>query len=599
MRFALIFSCLLCAAQSIRGDIIHPEDGSLRAIHFTDAKEGWAVGDDGIIQHTIDGGATWERQASGTRASLRGVYFFDESVGWAVGREELPFAAGSVGVVLYTKDGGIRWQRLLDKSLPGLNAIRFTDRQTGLMMGDGVEPFTSGLFRTTDGGKSWEPVRGGWTPGWLAGDFQDGKTGILAGPWGRLATFRDDTWASASSDQFAGRAIRDVKILPRRLLAVGDAGLILTSASAGAAWAHADINLAPEARTNLDFHAIAAQGDRVWIVGRPGSVVLASKDGGATWTTQKTGQPLPLHAVAFVDGERGWAVGAGGTILHTANGGASWTTQKRGSARTPLLCVAAQATEIPLDTLAKIAGTEGYHATALAVTCADPTHAAFRQSRMPQRLHQAVRQVGGVVGEECARFPLPQYLHIASKDRILAFWNQSHGGQAERELLRSLVLSLRQWRPDTVIVGDPEASSASALIAEAMVEAARRAEDPEAFPEQIQVLGLSVWKTRSLFAETRGGGVSVETSLWSPILEMSPREAAMTPMATIRDNALSPLPATRNYRSLSGTTNSDLMQGVNAPNGEARRLVPESTLDAKQLACSDEFDVVSSGDRPQ
>ncbi len=49
-----------------------PEDSPIRALQFVDEKEGWAAGDDGIVLHTIDGGKTWERQFSGTRASFAG-----------------------------------------------------------------------------------------------------------------------------------------------------------------------------------------------------------------------------------------------------------------------------------------------------------------------------------------------------------------------------------------------------------------------------------------------------------------------------------------------------------------------------------------------
>src|SRR6516162_7314019 len=73
------------------------EDAALHAIQFVDDKEGWAVGDEGVVWHSIDGGKNWERQSTGVRASLRSVYFFPEApnVGWAAGREELPNGAGS------------------------------------------------------------------------------------------------------------------------------------------------------------------------------------------------------------------------------------------------------------------------------------------------------------------------------------------------------------------------------------------------------------------------------------------------------------------------------------------------------------------------
>src|SRR5205823_14090830 len=121
MRAFLAAIVLFAVAQAGFGaDLRYTDDAALRAVQFVDnGKEGWAVGDEGVILHTIDGGQTWERQATGTRASLRSLVFLTPYVGWVVGREELP--RGSAGVLLFTRDGGEAWQRLLAHSLPGLN----------------------------------------------------------------------------------------------------------------------------------------------------------------------------------------------------------------------------------------------------------------------------------------------------------------------------------------------------------------------------------------------------------------------------------------------------------------------------------------------
>ncbi|HEX6624734.1 MAG TPA: YCF48-related protein, partial [Pyrinomonadaceae bacterium] len=46
------------------------------------------------------------------------------------------------------------------------------------------------------------------------------------------------------------------------------------------------------------------------------------------WEKQKSGTLAWLRAVFFVDGERGWAVGAKGALLSTADGGASWQPRR-------------------------------------------------------------------------------------------------------------------------------------------------------------------------------------------------------------------------------------------------------------------------------
>src|SRR5262249_9741172 len=160
---------------AVASDIYHVEDATLRSVFFIDNKEGWVVGDEGMILHTIDGGATWQRQRaplrSAQRVSLRSVHFLSQFVGWVVGREELPHGMGSVGVILFTSDGGLEWKQQLANTLPGLNLVRFADVKTGYFLGDGSAQFPTGVFRTTDAGKSWEPVAGPRATSWLAGDF--------------------------------------------------------------------------------------------------------------------------------------------------------------------------------------------------------------------------------------------------------------------------------------------------------------------------------------------------------------------------------------------------------------------------------------------
>jgi photosystem II stability/assembly factor-like uncharacterized protein len=73
---------------------------SLRAIAFTDARRGWAVGAGGHVWATMDGGVRWTRQASGTEAYLSDVAFLNARDGWAVGTN---------GTTIATADGGRTW----------------------------------------------------------------------------------------------------------------------------------------------------------------------------------------------------------------------------------------------------------------------------------------------------------------------------------------------------------------------------------------------------------------------------------------------------------------------------------------------------------
>jgi len=609
------------AAQAV--ELRHVDDAPLHAIQFVDANEGWAVGDDGVVWHTIDGGRTWDRQATGVRASLRSVQFLNPYVGWIAGREEQPAGAGSVGVLLYTRDGGMKWQRLLTNALPGLNVIRFADAQHGFLLGDGADQYPSGVFKTGDGGRTWMPVPGPRGATWLAGDFQDGETGALAGAWNRLSTLRATGFGTADLDPFGGRNLRGLQLRGSRALAVGQGGIVLTSQTSGASWGFADLKLATEVLAAWDFHGLHVVGDQVWVVGRPGSAVLHSPDRGASWKVLKTGQSLPLNAVFFLDEQRGWAVGELGSILGTTDGGKTWTVQRRGGQRVAVLFVNARSTTLPLDTVALLGGEEGYLGAALRVACPDPNTdlrmllqremkegtidpaelerqlarvaAASGGATQPQRQAAAVRGTGGAGSELLWQFPLPLHLASADPQHLLKFWNQLHGNQASRQLLRQMVLALRTWRPDVVITDHPDLKKsgcpADGLVAEALHEAFTEAADPKAFPEQIEQLGLAPWgvaKVYTLWDRGQDAQVIVNNHAVRDRLEATLCEFA-APMAGLLAGLPVALPAQRYYRLLDsrieGAANSaDLMGGVGlGPQSGARRALPAAAEPAAEV----------------
>jgi photosystem II stability/assembly factor-like uncharacterized protein len=558
------------------------EDAPLRAIQFIDEREGWAVGDDGVIWHSIDGGKNWERQSSGIRASLRSVHFVSPWVGWIAGREELP-GGGSSGVVLFTRDGGVAWRRLMVHSLPALYLVRFVDDKTGYLAGDGSEQFPSGLFATTDGGKSWGPVPGPRAPSWRAADFNR-EGGALAGAWNRLATVRRAQVFAIDQDTLGGRNLCGLQLRGDGGVAVGEGGLVLLSSkSRGSTWNYTDLKLPADVQANWDFHAVGGTGTHIWAIGRPGSAALHSPDGGRNWDTVRTGQTMPLHGLYFRDEKTGWAVGDLGTILATVDGGKTWLVQRRGGQHAAVLSVHARPAGNPLETAALLGSAEGYLAAALWTTAPEPASADLVRVGESARCAGAWRQAGGAMADSLWQFPLPSHLAAADRAALLLAWNKLHGGTAAEQLLRQVVLAIRMYRPEVVLTDCPDsASGADSFTAEAVVEAFRQAADPLSFPEQITSLGLEAHSAKKLYGVWKDGtGAHVRHDLTeiNDRLGSTLREFSAGPISLLsREHP----PTQRHFKLLAdhlpgAVGHRELMQGISlATGGLARRSLPSA-----------------------
>jgi len=71
---------------------------------------------------------------------------------------------------------------------------------------------------------------------------------------------------------------------------------------------------------------IAQAGERLVAVGHAG-LVITSDDNGKSWQQAEVPVSATLTAVDFPSPEQGWAVGHAGVILHSADGGRSWQKQ--------------------------------------------------------------------------------------------------------------------------------------------------------------------------------------------------------------------------------------------------------------------------------
>ena len=103
----------------------------------------WRVGRRGLIQKAEPNG-NWVTVPSGVNSDLFDITFAGSSAGWAVGHE---------GLILRTTDGGITWSRTASPSSEDLMHVSATSVLAARVITRGNK-----LFSTTDGGKSWTSI---------------------------------------------------------------------------------------------------------------------------------------------------------------------------------------------------------------------------------------------------------------------------------------------------------------------------------------------------------------------------------------------------------------------------------------------------------
>jgi photosystem II stability/assembly factor-like uncharacterized protein len=100
--------------------------------------------------------------------------------------------------------------------------------------------------------------------------------------------------------------------------------------------------IAVKAPDSVVLIAIANAGKRLVAVGEHG-VIIYSDDNGQNWRQAKVPVDLTLTAVQFGDAHNGWATGHYGVILHSADGGATWQKQLDGNQVNQMTMATAQA----------------------------------------------------------------------------------------------------------------------------------------------------------------------------------------------------------------------------------------------------------------
>jgi photosystem II stability/assembly factor-like uncharacterized protein len=562
---------------------------------FIDRQIGWVVGDRGTIWHTDDGGRHWDLQPSGVACRLESVCFINAQVGWAAGGFSYPYTHTGAGVLLSTEDGGRHWTRHTKLLLPPLKRVKFFGPRSGVAIADPSAMFPSGIFTTETSGRSWDPMPGERMLGSQVGDFLDARTGAIEGRGGPAAVVQGRLVALEEAAD-ALRGLRQPTRLeltpPNGGWGVGQGGLVLRTADQGASWHRPPGDLASLGVDQFDFAALEVRGANCWIAGNPGTRVFFTPDAGRTWSAFPTGQSIPLAAICFVDDEHGFAVGALGTILASTDGGRTWTRQRCGGSRAALLGIFSEPKDVPWELFVRLSGNEGYLGVVEVVHRRDAEVPSRVEVSLDDRLREAANRTGACDARIAWQFPLRQPGLDVPAAQVLQAWDRVHGGRGMEALEAHLVRSIRIWRPEVMVVQDPAAGDeAVRVLGQSVLKAAAMAAEPGACREQIDQMGLEPWQVKRVFTAqgpAAQGAVQVTAAQLADHLGCSLGDVAATARALVEDR-FRVAPASLGFQvaiaqSAEDRGTRDFFAGLLvAPGSEARRPALARSADSPEL----------------
>lgn len=243
-----------------------PVSSDLVAVHFPTPSHGWAVGHDGVVLHSADGGANWQRQFDGRQVGPLMLAHYQALV--AANPQDERLAALVREAERMTAEGADK--PLLD--------VWFENEQVGYIVG----AFNL-IFRTENGGKSWTP--------WMERTDNPSALNLYA-----------------------------IRPAGGELYIAGEQGLLLRLDRA------VDRFLAIPTPYAGSFFGILGKPGTALVFGLRGNV-FRSVNGGASWSPVETGLPVSITAGTELADGRLALLSQAGHLLLSSDDGANFRLQ--------------------------------------------------------------------------------------------------------------------------------------------------------------------------------------------------------------------------------------------------------------------------------
>ncbi len=538
-------------------------DSSLRDIFFVDSQSGWAVGDNGLVLFTNDGGVSWNQGECPVSCCLESVHFVDRNNGWAVGGFTKPIVNHVVGTILRSTDGGKTWRTLPHNQLSRLRKVHFDDLNHGWAIGEGTALYSSGLFTTVDGGNSWSSFSSRKRQSWINASANNSSVVSnqkmnLVSTSGQVVKLSNSTFTSIMPGLTLGKPFRDVQVGPKAGIMVGDDGLVLRIDPNTGRWTQLRENR-NSLDSTFDFKTACVKGQDCWVAGSPGAAVYRSHDAGANWQLSRTGFHGRIHRIYFVDSKRGYAAGDFGTILSTIDGGRSWQTSRKAGKSAALLAVSLSSKDVRPEVFSYFSAEKGLICGQLILDkpAGEPSDQLLHQ----EKVRQALTKSGCTITE---------------------FINRDN----QYDLSRKLVQAIRQYKPSAILMIDADENSPEvAQLREALSQAIEEAASANQFANQLNSGSLEPFQVRQFWMarnEARIADIAVDPKQFAPNLGSNLEDHAYQSnllLGSSRENLLNKIairPNSSNTRI--GTSIHDLSATLGLAKGENSRQVTRVRL---------------------
>ncbi|CAD5106167.1 WD40/YVTN/BNR-like repeat-containing protein [Zestomonas carbonaria] len=228
---------------------------TLQDIAVWDASHAVAVGNDGIVLASRDGGRHWHAASGVPRSEVANKL---NRVRVAAGG--VAIATGEMGALLLSRDYGQTWRRLRDEEDVAWNDVAILDGGRLVVVGE-----FGRVLHSDDFGLNWQELEAPVPGSLMSVSFRDADHGVAVGLEGTLLVTRDGGLQWESIDLGIHDHLFDVLWNPAqgRWFASGALGRWASAGRAAGDWQSGTLD-----ERNLSWHTRAlAVGDDLWLAG--------------------------------------------------------------------------------------------------------------------------------------------------------------------------------------------------------------------------------------------------------------------------------------------------------------------------------------------